>query len=240
MVVRMLRRRTWMTWMTWMTERCWTYISPLLDLDFGDVLDGDLEPVPVSHPRVHDTKATLAKDRAHLSSEIGQLKSILCTLWLTHLVELLKLFSWGAKHIDLQSTSSHLCQQNMIITIVTLLAIIHYHHHCQHNFIRAYSKVFQKRRSDNMKYDFWSFGTLESFIDQQSTIYVLLYSCFPLIGVFLPCCSATQHWRTMRYKTCYRAKVLRAFSRPQWILTETALHSWTQEEEEVEIAEWMF
>ena len=54
-----------------MTERCWTYISPLLDLDFGDVLDGDLEPVPVPHPRVHDTKATLAKDRAHLSSEIG-------------------------------------------------------------------------------------------------------------------------------------------------------------------------
>ena len=76
-----------------MTERCLTYISPLLDLDFGDVLDGDLEPVPVSHPRVHDTKATLAKDRAHLSSEIGQLKSILCTLWLTHLIELLKLFS---------------------------------------------------------------------------------------------------------------------------------------------------
>ena len=166
--------------------------------------------------------------------------SILCTLWLTHLIELLKLFSWGAKHVDLQSTSSHLCQQNMIITIVTLLAIIHYHHHCQHNFIRAYSKVFQKRRSDNMKYDFWSFGTLESFIDQQSTIYVLLYSCFPLIGVFLPCCSATQHWRTMRYKTCYRAKVLRAFSRPQWISTESALHSWTQKEEEVEIAEWMF
>ena len=54
-----------------MTERCWTYISPLLDLDFGDVLDGDLEPVPVPHPRVHDTKATLAKDWAHLSSEIG-------------------------------------------------------------------------------------------------------------------------------------------------------------------------
>ena len=51
-----------------MTERCWTYISPLLDLDFGDVLDGDLEPVPVPYPRVHDTKATLAKDRAHLSS----------------------------------------------------------------------------------------------------------------------------------------------------------------------------
>ena len=56
--------------MTRMKERCLTYISPLLDLDFGDVLDGDLEPVPVSHPRVHDTKATLAKDRAHLSSDI--------------------------------------------------------------------------------------------------------------------------------------------------------------------------
>ena len=167
--------------------------------------------------------------------------SILCTLWLTHLVELLKLFSWGAKHVDLQSTSSHLCQRNMIRTIVTLFANIHHHHHhCQHNFVRKYFGVFQERRSDNMKYDFWSLGTLESFIDQQSTIYVLLYSCFPLIGVFLPCCSATQHWRTMRYKTCCRAKVLRAFSRPQWILTESALHSWTQEEEEVEIAEWMF
>ena len=130
---------------------------------------------------------------------------------------------------------------NMISTIVTLIVFIHYHHHSQHNFVRKYFGVFQERRSDNMKYDFWSFGTLESFIDQQSTIYVLLYSCFPLIGVFLPCCSATQHWRTMRYKTCCRAKVLRAFSRPQWILTESALHSWTQEEEEeVEIAEWMF
>ena len=43
-----------------------TYISPLLDLDLGDVLDGDLEPVPVPHPGVHDAEPTLAKDRTHL------------------------------------------------------------------------------------------------------------------------------------------------------------------------------
>ena len=43
-----------------------TYISPLLDLDLGDVLDGDLEPVPVPHPGIHDAEATLAKDRTHL------------------------------------------------------------------------------------------------------------------------------------------------------------------------------
>ena len=43
-----------------------TYISPLLDLDLGDVLDGDLEPVPVPHPGIHDAEPTLAKDRTHL------------------------------------------------------------------------------------------------------------------------------------------------------------------------------
>ena len=43
-----------------------TYISPLLDLDLGDVLDGDLEPVPVPHPGVHDAETTLAKDRTNL------------------------------------------------------------------------------------------------------------------------------------------------------------------------------
>ena len=43
-----------------------TYISPLLDLDLGDVLDGDLEPVPVPHPGVHDAEPTLAKDRTNL------------------------------------------------------------------------------------------------------------------------------------------------------------------------------
>ena len=43
-----------------------TYISPLLDLDLGDVLDGDLEPVPVPHPGIHDAETTLAKDRTHL------------------------------------------------------------------------------------------------------------------------------------------------------------------------------
>ena len=37
-----------------------TYISPLLDLDLGDVLDGDLEPVPVPHPGIHDAEPTLA------------------------------------------------------------------------------------------------------------------------------------------------------------------------------------
>ena len=43
-----------------------TYISPLLDLDLGDVLDGDLEAVPVPHPGIHDAETTLAKDRTHL------------------------------------------------------------------------------------------------------------------------------------------------------------------------------
>ena len=43
-----------------------TYISPLLDLDLGDVLDGDLEPVPVPHPGIHDAETTLAKDRTDL------------------------------------------------------------------------------------------------------------------------------------------------------------------------------
>ena len=43
-----------------------TYISPLLDLDLGDVLDGDLEPVPVPHPGIHDAEPTLAKHRTHL------------------------------------------------------------------------------------------------------------------------------------------------------------------------------
>ena len=46
-----------------------TYISPLLDLDLGDVLDGDLEPVPVPHPGIHDAEPTLAKHRTHLQRQ---------------------------------------------------------------------------------------------------------------------------------------------------------------------------
>ena len=45
-----------------------TYISPLLDLDLGDVLDGDLEPVPVPHPGVHNSKTTLPKNWTNLVS----------------------------------------------------------------------------------------------------------------------------------------------------------------------------
>jgi hypothetical protein len=44
----------------------YTYISPLLDLDLGDMLDGHLEPVPVPHTRVHDPESSLAKHRANL------------------------------------------------------------------------------------------------------------------------------------------------------------------------------
>ena len=53
-----------------------TYISPLLDLDFGDMLDGDLQPVPVPHPRVHDTKTTLPENRTNLKhTKMGEGKA---------------------------------------------------------------------------------------------------------------------------------------------------------------------
>lgn len=38
-----------------------SYLSPVLDLGLGDVLDGHLQPVPVPHARVHDAEAALAQ-----------------------------------------------------------------------------------------------------------------------------------------------------------------------------------
>ena len=50
-----------------------SYLSPIFDLGFGDVLDGHLEAVPVPDPRVDDPKASLAQDVAHL---VGLLKGL--------------------------------------------------------------------------------------------------------------------------------------------------------------------
>ena len=41
-----------------------SYLSPVLDLGFGDVLDGDLEAVAVAHAGVDDAEAALAEDVA--------------------------------------------------------------------------------------------------------------------------------------------------------------------------------
>ena len=49
-----------------------TYISPLLDLDLGDMLDGNLQPVPVSHPRVHNPKTTLPKNGPNLKWQLEE------------------------------------------------------------------------------------------------------------------------------------------------------------------------
>ena len=49
-----------------------TYISPLLDLDLGDMLDGNLQSVPVSHPRVHNPKTTLPKNGPNLKWQLEE------------------------------------------------------------------------------------------------------------------------------------------------------------------------
>ena len=43
-----------------------SYLTPVLDLGLGDVLDGHLQPVSVPHARVHDAEAALAQHVAHL------------------------------------------------------------------------------------------------------------------------------------------------------------------------------
>ena len=53
-------------------DECLTYISPLLDLDLGDMLDGNLQPVPVSHPRVHNPKTTLPKNGPNLKWQLEE------------------------------------------------------------------------------------------------------------------------------------------------------------------------
>lgn len=40
-----------------------TYISPLLDLDFRHVFDGDSKSVSVSDPGIHDPKSSFAQNR---------------------------------------------------------------------------------------------------------------------------------------------------------------------------------
>ena len=42
------------------------YLTPVLDLGLGDVLDGHLQPVPVPHARIHDAEAALAQHVSHL------------------------------------------------------------------------------------------------------------------------------------------------------------------------------
>ena len=49
-----------------------TYISPLLDLDLGHMLDGNLQPVPVSHPSVHNPKTTLPKNGTNLKWQLEE------------------------------------------------------------------------------------------------------------------------------------------------------------------------
>lgn len=40
-----------------------TYISPLLNLDFRHVFDGDSESVPVPDPGIHDPESSFAQNR---------------------------------------------------------------------------------------------------------------------------------------------------------------------------------
>ena len=49
-----------------------TYISPLLDLDLGHMLDGNLQTVPVSHPSVHNPKTTLPKNWTNLKWQLEE------------------------------------------------------------------------------------------------------------------------------------------------------------------------
>ncbi len=43
-----------------------SHLSPLLDLELGHMLDGDLVPVQAADPGVDDPEAALAQHRPHL------------------------------------------------------------------------------------------------------------------------------------------------------------------------------
>jgi hypothetical protein len=65
-----------------------SYLSPLLDLELGHMLDGDLVTVQAADPGVDNAKAALAQHRPHL-------------------VLLLELVRVGPKHPALRLTALH-------------------------------------------------------------------------------------------------------------------------------------